>query len=170
MAPAALSVPLAPFGAMHRVLLAFEVVTNPWAGHIQQGIGGVLGVGVVSVVCSATPGDKMVPLGQATQCVFRGCLKLMHAAPSAGSLFAAFQMVDPKAPDVAVGRVLADAPVLLGDGDVIGVDGRVAPAMRTSALGWKRRPRFIRSSCAERSPECGRIGARNWRPRSKRSA
>jgi len=41
-----------------------------------------------------------------------------------------FRMIDPKALDAAFGRVLAEIAALLGDGDVIAIDGKALRGAR----------------------------------------
>lgn len=53
----------------------------------------------------------------------RDFLKLKHSIPSHDTISTLFWMIDPKALDAAFGRVLAQIVALLGEGDVIAIDG-----------------------------------------------
>ena len=72
----------------------------------------------------------MADFGRAKEHVFRDFLKLKHAIPSHDTFSTVFRMIDPKALDAAFGRVLAQIAVLLGDGDVIAIDGKALRGAR----------------------------------------
>ena len=72
----------------------------------------------------------MADFGRAKEHVFRGFLKLKHAIPSHDTFSTVFRMIDPRALDAAFGRVLAQIAVLLGDGDVIAIDGKALRGAR----------------------------------------
>ena len=87
-------------------------------------------MGFVAVLCGATSCAEMADFGRAKKHVFRDFLKLKASIPSHDTVSAVFRMIDPKALDAAFGRVLAQIAVLLGDGDVIAIDGKALRGAR----------------------------------------
>ena len=74
-------------------------------------------------------------------------------------------MIDPKALDAAFGRVLAEIAALLGDGDVIAIDGKALRGARDK--GQSARTRMMVSAYAARlrltlAPGTGPCGRRPW--------
>ena len=94
----------------------------------------------------------MADFGRAKEHVFRGFLKLRHRAPSHDTCSTVFRMIDPKALDAAFGRVLAQIAALLGDGDVIAIDGHALRAARDKGqnAGQGMRTRMMVSAYAAR--------------------
>jgi hypothetical protein len=77
-----------------------------------------------------------------------GFPKLKHSIPSHDTFSTVFRMIDPKALDAAFGRVLAQIAVLLGDGDVIAIDGKALRGARDK--GQSARTRMMVSAYAAR--------------------
>ena len=74
-------------------------------------------------------------------------------------------MIDPKALDAAFGRVLAEIAALLGDGDVIAIDGKALRGARDK--GQSARTRMMVLAYAARlrltlAPGTGPGGRRPW--------
>lgn len=128
-----------PITAMHLFLTAFEDVPDPRAGNTRHDLGELLVVAFVSVLCGAISCAEMAVFGRAKESVFGGFLKLRHAVPSHNTFSAVFRMIDPKALDAAFGRVLADAAVLLREGDVIAVDSKVLRGARNADVSARTR-------------------------------
>ena len=95
-------------------LAAFDDVPDPRADNARHDLCELLVVGFVAVLCGATNCAEMAAFGRAKEHVFRGFLKLRHAIPSHDTDPTVFRMIDPKAPDAAFGRVLAEIAALLG--------------------------------------------------------
>ena len=81
----------------------------------------------------------MSAFGRAKERVFRDFLRLCHAIPSHDTFSAVFRVIDPKALDAAFGRVLAEIAGLLGEGDVVAIDGKVLRGSRDRAEGGRTR-------------------------------
>jgi predicted transposase YbfD/YdcC len=141
-------IPLEPFIAMHLFLSAFEDVPDPRAGNTRHDLGELLVIAFVSVLCGATSCAEMAAFGSSKERVFRDFLKLRHATPSHDTFSAVFRMIDPKALDAAFGQVLADVAALLGDGDVIAIDGKALRGARDA--GESARTRMMVSVYAAR--------------------
>jgi predicted transposase YbfD/YdcC len=90
----------------------------------------------------------MADFGRAKEHVFRDFLKLKHSIPSHDTFSTVFRMIDPKALDAAFGRVLAQIAVLLGDGEVIAIDGKALRGARDK--GQSARTRMMVSAYAAR--------------------
>ena len=105
-------------------LAAFDDIPDPHADNERHDLCELLVVGFVAVLCGATSCAEMAEFGRAKEHVFRDFLKLRHSTPSHVTFSTVFRMIDPKALDAAFGRVLAQVAVLLGDGDVIAIDGK----------------------------------------------
>jgi len=105
-------------------LSAFDEVPDPRADNARHDLCELLVVAFVAVLCGATSCAEMADFGRAKEHVFRGFLKLKHAIPSHDTFSTVFRMIDPKALDAAFGRVPAAIAALLGDGDVIAIDGK----------------------------------------------
>ena len=71
-----------------------------------------------------------------------------------------FRMIDPKALDAAFGRVLAEIAALLGDGDMIAIDGKALCGARDNGqtgAGQSARTRMIVSPLSRApAPDAGR--------------
>ena len=119
---------LEPFPRMDIFLAAFDDIPDPWADNARHDLCELLVVGFVAVLCCATSCAEMADFGRAKEHVFRGFLKLRHAIPSHDTFSTVFRMIDPKALDAAVGRVPAQIAAMLGDGDVIAIDGKALHA------------------------------------------
>jgi hypothetical protein len=111
-------------------LAAFDDVPDPQADNARHDLCELLVVGFVAVLCGATNCAEMAAFGRAKEHVFRGFLKLRHAIPSHDTDPTVFRMINPKALDAAFGRVLAEIAALLGDGDVIAIDGKALRGAR----------------------------------------
>lgn len=70
----------------------------------------------------------MATFGPSKEHVFKGYMTLRHSDPSHDTFSTVFQMIDPKALDAAFGQVLAHITALLGEGDVIEIDGKALRA------------------------------------------
>jgi predicted transposase YbfD/YdcC len=133
---------------MHLFLSAFDAIPDPRAENTRHDLGELLVIAFVSVLCGATSCAEMAAFGRAKECVFRGFLKLKHAIPSHDTFSTVFRMIDPKALDAAFGRVLAEIAALLGDGDVIAIDGKALRGARDA--GESARTRMMVSAYASR--------------------
>jgi predicted transposase YbfD/YdcC len=129
-------------------LAAFNDVPDPRADNARHDLCELLVVGFVAVLCGATNCAEMAAFGRAKEHVFRGFLKLRHAIPSHDTFSTVFRMIDPKALDAAFGRVLAEIAALLGDGDVIAIDGKALRGARDK--GQSARTRMMVSAYAAR--------------------
>ena len=109
---------------MESFLTAFDDVPDPRARNTRHDLCELLVVGFVAVLCGATSCAEMSAFGRAKEHVFRDFLKLKHSIPSHDTFSTVFRMIDPKALDAAFGRVLAQITALLGEGDVIAIDGK----------------------------------------------
>ena len=124
---------------MQIFLSAFEDVPDPRADNARHDLGELLVVAFVAVLCGATSCAEMAAFGRSKERVFRTFLRLRHAVPSHDTFSAVFRMLDPKALDAAFGRVLAEIAGLLGEGDVIAIDGKVLRGSRDRADGGRTR-------------------------------
>lgn len=124
---------------MQIFLSAFDDVPDPRADNARHDLGELLVVAFVAVLCGATSCAEMAAFGRAKERVFRAFLRLRHAVPSHDTFSAVFRMLDPKALDAAFGRVLADIAGLLGEGDVIAIDGKILRGSRDRADGGRTR-------------------------------
>jgi len=116
-------------------LSAFDEVPDHQADNARHDLCELLVVGFVAVFCGSTNCAEMAAFGRAKEHVFRG-FKVKHAIPSHGTFSTVFRMIDPKALDAAFGWVLAGIAALLGDGDVIAIDGK---ALRGAARATRAR-------------------------------
>ena len=139
---------LEPVPRMDIFLSAFDEVPDPRADNARHDLCELLVVGFVAVLCFATNCAEMAAFGRAKEHVFRGFLKLKHAIPSHDTFSTVFRMIDPKALDAAFGRVLAGIAALLGDGDVIAIDGKALRGARDK--GQSARTRMMVSAYAAR--------------------
>jgi len=103
---------------MQIFLSAFDDIPDPRADNARHELGELLVVTFVAVLCGATSCAEIAAFGRAKERVFRDFLKLHHAIPSHDTFSAVFRMLDPKALDTAIGRVLAEIAGLLGVTDV----------------------------------------------------
>lgn len=129
-------------------LTAFDDVPDPRADNARHDLCELLVVAFVAVLCGATNCAEMAAFGRAKEHVFRGFLKLRHAIPSHDTFSTVFRMIDPKALDAAFGRVLAEIAALLGDDDVIAIDGKALRGARDK--GQSARTRMMVSAYAAR--------------------
>ena len=129
-------------------LAAFDDIPDPRADNARHDLCELLVVGFVAVLCGATSCAEMADFGRAKEHVFRGFLKLRHAIPSHDTFSTVFRMIDPKALDAAFGRVLAQIAAMLGDGDVIAIDGKALRGAREK--GQSARTRMMVSAYATR--------------------
>lgn len=105
-------------------------------------------MGFVAVLCGATSCAEMADFGRSKGHVFNDFLKLKHAIPSHDTFSAVFRMIDPKAWYAAFRRVLAQIAALLGEGDVIAIDGKALRGARDK--GQSARTRMMVSAYAAR--------------------
>ena len=112
---------LEPFPRMDSFLAAFDDIPDPRADTARHNLCERLVVGFAAVLCGATSCAGMADFGRAKEHVFRDLLKHRHRVPSHDTVSTLFRMIDPKALDAALMRVLAQIAVLLGDGDVIAI-------------------------------------------------
>ena len=133
-------------------LSAFGDIPDPRADNARHDLCELLVVGFVAVLCGATSCAEMADFGRAKEHVFRGFLKLKHSIPSHDTFSTVFRMIDPKALDAAFGRVLAQIALLLGDGDVIALDGKALRGARDKgqSAGQGARTRMMVSAYAAR--------------------
>ena len=133
-------------------LSAFDDIPDPRADNARHDLCELLVVGFVAVLCGATSCAEMADFGRAKEHVFRDFLKLKHSIPSHDTFSTVFRMIDPKALDAAFGRVLAQIAVLLGDGDVITIDGKALRGARDKgqSAGQSARTRMMVSAYAAR--------------------
>lgn len=139
---------LEPVPRMDIFLAAFDDIPDPRADNARHDLCELLVVGFVAVLCGATNCAEMADFGRAKEHVFRDFLKLRHSIPSHDTFSTVFRMIDPKALDAAFGRVLAQIAVLLGDGDVIAIDGKALRGARDK--GQSARTRMMVSAYAAR--------------------
>ena len=109
---------------METFLTAFDDVPDPRASNTRHNLCELLVVGFVAVLCGATSCAEMSAFGRSKEHVFKDFLNLKHSIPSHDTFSTVFRMIDPKALDAAFGRVLAKITALLGEGDVIAIDGK----------------------------------------------
>jgi len=133
---------------MESFLTAFDDVPDPRARNTRHDLCELLVVGFVAVLCGATSCAEMSAFGRAKEHVFRDFLKLKHSIPSHDTFSTVFRMIDPKALDAAFGRVLAQITALLGEGDVIAIDGKALRGARCK--GESARSRMMVSAYASR--------------------
>jgi hypothetical protein len=129
-------------------LSAFDDIPDPRADNARHDLCELLVVAFVAVLCGATSCAEMADFGRAKEHVFRGFLKLKHAIPSHDTFSTVFRMIDPKALDAAFGRVLVAIAAVLGDGDVIAIDGKALRGARDK--GQSARTRMMVSAYAAR--------------------
>ena len=139
---------LEPVPRMDIFLAAFDDIPDPRADNARHDLCELLVVGFVAVLCGATSCAEMADFGRAKEHVFRDFLKLRHSIPSHDTFSTVFRMIDPKALDAAFGRLLAQIAVLLGDGDVIAIDGKALRGARDKGQG--ARTRMVVSAYAAR--------------------
>jgi hypothetical protein len=101
-----------------------------------------------AVLCGATSCAEMSAFGRSKEHVFKGFLNLKHSIPSHDTFSTVFRMIDPKALDAAFGQVLAKITALLGEGDVIAIDGKALRGARDK--GESARTRMMVSAYAAR--------------------
>ena len=126
-------------------LAAFDDIPDPRADTARHDLCELLVVGFVAALCGATSCAGMADFGRAKEHVFRGFLKFTHFIPSHDTFSTVYRMIDPKALDTAFGRVPAQIAVLLGDGDVIAVDGHALRGARDKgqSAGQSARTRMM---------------------------
>ena len=129
-------------------LAAFDDIPDPRADNARYDLCELLVVGFVAVLCGATSRAGMADFGRAKEHVFRDLVKLRHSIPSHDTFSTVFRMIDPKALDAAFGRVLAQIAAMLGDGDVIAIDGKALRGARDK--GQSARTRMMVSAYATR--------------------
>ena len=129
-------------------LAAFNDIPDPRADNARHDLCELLVVAFVAVLCGATSRAEMAGFGRAKEHVFRGFLKLKHAIPSHDTFSTVFRMIDPKALDAAFGRVLVQIAALLGEGDVIAIDGKAFRGARDK--GQSARTRMMVTAYAAR--------------------
>jgi len=133
---------------MDLFLAAFDDIPDPRAENVRHDLGELLVIAFVSVLCGATSCAEMAAFGRAKENIFRDFLKLRHAIPSHDTFSAVLRVIDPKSLDAAFGRVLADVAALLGEGDIIAIDGKTLRGARDK--GETPRTRMMVSAYASR--------------------
>jgi predicted transposase YbfD/YdcC len=133
---------------MEFFLTELKDVPDPRASNARHDLCELLVVAFVSVLCGATSCAEMAAFGRSKERVFRDFLKLKHSIPSHDTFSTVFRMIDPKALDAAFGRVLARITALLGEGDVIAIDGKALRGARDK--GESARTRMMVSAYAAR--------------------
>lgn len=133
---------------METFLTAFENVPDPRASNTRHNLCELLVVGFVAVLCGATSCAEMSAFGRSKEHVFKDFLNLKHSIPSHDTFSTVFRMIDPKALDAAFGQVLAKITALLGEGDVIAIDGKALRGARDK--GESARTRMMVSAYAAR--------------------
>jgi predicted transposase YbfD/YdcC len=137
-------------------LSTFDDIPDPRADNARHDLCEPLVAGFVAVLCGATSCAEMADFGREREHVFRGFLKLKQSIPSHDTVSTVFRMIDPKALDAAIGRVLAQIAVLPGDGDVIAIDGKALRGARDKGQsagqseGQIARTRMMVAACAAR--------------------
>jgi predicted transposase YbfD/YdcC len=124
---------------MQIFLDAFGSIPDPRASNARHDLGELLVIAFVSVLCGSSSCAEMAEFGRAKENVFRSFLKRKHAIPSHDTFSDVFAMIDPKALDVAFGKVLAEVAALLQDGDVIAIDGKALRVARGKSESAKTR-------------------------------
>ena len=127
---------------------AFDDIPDPRVDSARHDLCERPVVGFAAGLCGATSCAGMADFGRAKEHVIRGFLKLRHAIPSHDTDPTVFRMIDPRALDAAFGRVLAQIAALLGEGDVIAMDGKALRGARDK--GQIVRTRMMVSACAAR--------------------
>jgi len=122
-------------------LAAFDDLPDPRADNARHDLCELLVVGFVAVLCFAINCAEMAAFGRAKEHVFKSFLKLGHAIPSHDTDPTVFRMIDPKALDAAFGRVPTAIAALLGDGDVIAIDGKALRGARDKGQNGRDRAR-----------------------------
>jgi predicted transposase YbfD/YdcC len=133
---------------MEFFLTSLKDVPDPRASNARHDLCELLVVAFVAVLCGATSCAEMAAFGRSKEHVFRDFLKLKHSIPSHDTFSTVFRMIDPKALDAAFGRVLAQIAALLGEGDVIAIDGKALRGARDK--GESGRTRMMVSAYAAR--------------------
>jgi hypothetical protein len=145
---------LEPVPHMDIFLAAFDDIPDPRADNARHDLCELLVLGFVAVLCGATSCAEMADFGRAKEHVFRGFLKLKHAIPSHDTFSTVFRMIDPRALDAALGRVLAQITALLGEGDVIAIDGKALRSARDKGQSARTRCRVALKSDTRRVERC----------------
>lgn len=133
---------------MEFFLTELKDVPDPRASNARHDLCELLVVAFVAVLCGATSCAEMAAFGRSKERVFKDFLKLKHSIPSHDTFSTVFRMIDPKALDAAFGRVLARIADLLGEGDVIAIDGKALRGARDK--GESGRTRMMVSAYAAR--------------------
>lgn len=115
---------------MEIFLTVFDGVPDLCADNALHHFCELLVLGFFVVLCGATSFVEMADFGREKVHVFRDSLELRHSIPSQNTFSTVFRMIDPTALDAAFGRVLAQIAALLGEGDVIAIDGKAIQAAR----------------------------------------
>ena len=139
---------LEPVPRMDIFLAAFDDIPDPRADNARHDLCELLVVGFVAVLCGATSCAEMADFGRAKEHVFKDFLKLRHSIPSHDTFSTVFGMIDPKALDAAFGRVLSQIAALLGEGDVIAINGKALRGARYK--GQSARTRMMVSAYTAR--------------------
>ena len=139
---------LEPVPRMDIFLSAFDEVPDPRADNARHDLCEMLVVGLVAVLCFAVNCAEMAAFGRAKEHVLGSFLKLRYAIPSHSTFSTVLLMINPKALDAAFGRVLAGIAALLGDGDVIAIDGKALRGARDK--GQSARTRMMVSAYVAR--------------------
>ena len=105
-------------------------------------------VGFVAALCGTIIGAGIADFGWAKEHVSTGFLRHRPWVPLCDTDPTVFRMIDPKALDAAFGRVLAQIAALLGNGDVIAIDGKALRGARDK--GQSARTRMMVSAYAAR--------------------
>jgi hypothetical protein len=90
---------------MQILLSAFDDVPDPRASDARHDLGELLVISFVSALCGSASCAEMAACGHAKERLFKDFLKLKHAIPSRDTFSEIFRGIDPKALNVAFGKV-----------------------------------------------------------------
>jgi predicted transposase YbfD/YdcC len=109
---------------MQLLITTLGEVDDPRADNARHDLMELLVIAFVAVLCGATGCVEMSQFGRSQIKFFKKHLKLRHGVPSHDTFSTVFRMVDPKALDLAFGKVCARIMSALGEPGVIAIDGK----------------------------------------------
>jgi len=110
---------------MQLVVTELATVDDPRAENARHNLAELLAIAFVAVLCGASGCTEMAAFGEAQIAFFKRFLKLKHGVPSHDTFSTVFRMLDPKALDEVLGRLMAQIATKLGETGVIAIDGKV---------------------------------------------